>query len=141
MKMTPSHKWTFKTRLRSGAYGWKASALASKRLKEAVREIKSAAKSDLVLAGDGIVTLIERIWPSLQDIDTSSGSLGSAVNPVGPDERLPHAQIPRPRPPRRRRLRIKNSPNHWTTTPAAHTICCRRVKCYFLLMRSSWQAT
>ena len=54
--------------------------MASKRLKEAVREIKSAAKSDLVLAGDGVVTLIERIWPSLQDIDTSSGTLGGAVN-------------------------------------------------------------
>ena len=79
-KMNASHKWTFKTRFRSRAYGWRASALASKRLKEAVHEIKKAAKSDPVLAGDGVVTLLERIWPSLQGIDTSSGALGSAVN-------------------------------------------------------------
>ena len=78
--MNASHKWTFKTRFRYRAYGWRASALASKRLKEAVSEIKRAAKSDPVLAGDGVVTLMERIWPSLQDIDTSSGALGSAVN-------------------------------------------------------------
>ena len=78
--MSRSHKWTFKTRFRTGAYGWKASVLASRRLKEAVREIERAAKSDPVLAGEGVVTLLERLWPSLQDIDTSSGSLGNAVN-------------------------------------------------------------
>jgi hypothetical protein len=80
MKMNALHKWTFKTRFRSRAYGWRASALGAKRLKEAVREIKKAAKSDPVLAGDGVVTLLERIWPSFQDIDTSSGTLGGAVN-------------------------------------------------------------
>ena len=62
--MNASHKWTFKTRFRSRAYGWRASALASKRLKEAVREIKKAAKSDPILAADGVVTLLERIWPA-----------------------------------------------------------------------------
>ena len=42
-------------------------------------EIKAAAKSDPVAAGDGAVSLMERIWPAFQDIDTSSGALGTAV--------------------------------------------------------------
>jgi hypothetical protein len=40
------------------------------------------------VAADGIVTLAERLWPALQDIDTSSGALGSTVNRVL-DELLP----------------------------------------------------
>jgi len=76
----PAHKWTFKSRFRTNAYGWKGTALASKRLKEAVSEIKKVAKSDPVTAADGAVSLMERIWPALQGIDGSSGALGSAVN-------------------------------------------------------------
>ena len=76
----PAHKWTFKSRFRANAYGWKGTALASKRLKEAVSEIKKVARSDLVTAADGAVSLMERIWPALQGIDGSSGALGSAVN-------------------------------------------------------------
>ena len=38
------------------------------------------ARVDAVLAGDGIVSLMERIWPAFERIDTSSGALGSAVN-------------------------------------------------------------
>jgi len=75
----PTHKWTFKSRFRANAYGWKGTALATKRLKEAVSEIKKVAKTDLVTAADGAVGLMERIWPSLQGIDGSSGSLGNAV--------------------------------------------------------------
>jgi hypothetical protein len=37
------------------------------------------AKSDPVAAGDGVVSLMERIWPAFQGIDTSSGALGAAV--------------------------------------------------------------
>ena len=73
-------KWTFKARFRSKSYGWKGTSLATKRLSEAVREIKRMAKTDPVEAGDGAVALMERLWPSLQDIDGSSGALGSAVN-------------------------------------------------------------
>lgn len=78
--MAKSHKWTFKARFRAKAYGWRGTALASKRLKEAVREIQKIAKSDPVLAADGAVALMERLWASLQAIDTSSGTLGAAVN-------------------------------------------------------------
>lgn len=76
----PAYKWTFKSRFRANAYGWKGTALATKRLKEAVSEIKKVAKSDPVTAANGAVSLMERIWPSLQGIDGSSGALGSAVN-------------------------------------------------------------
>jgi len=38
--MVKTHKWTFKSRFRTNAYGWKGTTLASKRLKEAVSEIK-----------------------------------------------------------------------------------------------------
>ena len=72
-------KWQFKTKFRAKAYGWRGSRLAISRLKEAVSEIKAAAKSDPVVAGDGAVSLMERIWPAFQDIDTSSGALGTAV--------------------------------------------------------------
>jgi hypothetical protein len=75
----PVHKWTFKSRFRANAYGWQGTALASKRLREAVSEIKKVAKSDPATAADGAVGLMERIWPALQGIDGSSGALGSAV--------------------------------------------------------------
>jgi hypothetical protein len=74
------YRWAFKSRFRAHAYSWRGSALASKRLKEAVGEIKAVAKSDRKLAGEGIVSLIERLWPALEDIDTSSGVLGRVVH-------------------------------------------------------------
>ncbi|MDD2796199.1 hypothetical protein, partial [Acidocella sp.] len=77
--MATVRKWEFKSKFRANAYGWRGSNLAVTRLKEAAAEIKSVAKSDPVLAGDGVVSLAERIWPSLQGIDSSSGTLGSAV--------------------------------------------------------------
>lgn len=77
--MATVRKWEFKSKFRANAYGWRGSSLAITRLKEAAAEIKSVAKSDPVLAGDGVVSLAERIWPSLQGIDSSSGALGSAV--------------------------------------------------------------
>ena len=33
-----------------------------------------------VAAGEGAIVLMERLWPTFQDIDTSSGALGTAVN-------------------------------------------------------------
>jgi hypothetical protein len=72
--------WTFKSRFRAKAYSWKGSSLASKRLKEAVSEIKKVARTEVVTAADGAVSLFERFWPALEHIDTSSGALGGAVN-------------------------------------------------------------
>lgn len=73
-------KWTFPSRFRTGAYSWKASRLACQRLREAVSEIKKVARKDPVLGAEGAVSLLEKLWPALQHIDTSSGAVGSAVN-------------------------------------------------------------
>lgn len=78
--MVASHKWQFRSKFRANAYGWNGSRPAVDRLKAAVAEIRSVSKIDPVLAGDGVVLLAERIWPSLQNIDSSSGALGSAVS-------------------------------------------------------------
>ncbi len=77
---TTRHKWAFTARFRSRAYGWRGTDLATKRLKEAVTEIRKVARADPALAAEGAVALMERLWPALQDIDTSSGALGNAVN-------------------------------------------------------------
>jgi hypothetical protein len=77
--MASVREWRFKRKFRTNAYGWRASSLAIGRLKEAAAEIRSVAKSDPVAAGDGVVSLMERIWPAFQGIDTSSGALGAAV--------------------------------------------------------------
>jgi len=78
--MVKKNAWTFLARFRARAYGWKGSNLAIKRLKDAVTEIKKASRTDAVRAADGAVTLFERFWPSLEQIDTSSGALGNAVH-------------------------------------------------------------
>ena len=88
--MAAQYTWTFKSRLRSRAFGWKGSHLACQRLEEAVTEIKKVARTDPVTGGDGFVSLMERIWPAFQDVDTSSGALGGAVY-WAQDELLPIA--------------------------------------------------
>lgn len=78
--MSKEHKWQFAARFRTGAFGWRASRLAAQRLKEAVSEIRKTGRGDPVLAAEGAIKLIERLWPALQHIDTSSGLLGRVVN-------------------------------------------------------------
>jgi len=75
-----THKWTFHSRFRAGAYSWKASKLACQRLREAVSEIKKVAKKNPLIGAEGAVRLMEKIWPALEHVDSSSGALGSAVN-------------------------------------------------------------
>lgn len=79
MTPIPKHKWTLRARFRYRAFGWKGSRLASQRLKEAVAEIKKVAKADPIMAAEGAVVLMERIWPALEFVDSSSGALGAAV--------------------------------------------------------------
>ena len=76
----PKHRWAFKRYIKPNSFSWKSSSLARKRLKEALSEIKKVTKTDSRIAAYGIVDLAERIWPSFQDIDTSSGALGTAVH-------------------------------------------------------------
>jgi len=80
MSKPEKYKWTFPARFRTGAYSWKASRLACQRLREAVSEIKKVTKKDPVLGAEGAVRLIEKLWPALEHVDSSSGALGSVVN-------------------------------------------------------------
>ena len=50
------------------------------RLREAVTEITKVAKKDPLIGAEGVVRLMEMIWPALEHVDSSSGALGSAVN-------------------------------------------------------------
>jgi hypothetical protein len=73
------HKWEFMARFRRRAFGWKSQP-AITRVKQAVAEIKSVAKKAPVLAAEGAVAFLERVSPALEQVDSSSGSIGSAVN-------------------------------------------------------------
>jgi hypothetical protein len=44
-----------------------------------VGEIKRVSKADPVTAADGAVILIEKIWPALESVDSSSGAFGGSV--------------------------------------------------------------
>jgi len=76
----PQHSWKFKSHFRREAYSWKSTSLASKRMREAVSEIKKVAKKDKSLAGEGVIELFVRLYPALMQIDSSSGALGRAMN-------------------------------------------------------------
>ncbi len=79
MGKTNGYVWEFKPRFRHHAYGWKSQP-AIQRVKQAVTEIKKVARKDPVLAADGAVTLLERLSPALENVDSSSGAMGTAVN-------------------------------------------------------------
>ncbi len=76
--MAQQFKWEFRSHLRTNAFGWKGSSLAIKRLDEAVKEIRKS--KDPSLRAEGAILLFERMWPALQQIDSSSGALGTATN-------------------------------------------------------------
>jgi hypothetical protein len=75
-----AHKWQFPSHLRPNAFSWKSSRLAVQRIKQALGEISSVARHDPIHAAEGAVRLIERLSPALEQVDSSSGALGSAVN-------------------------------------------------------------
>jgi hypothetical protein len=80
-KATPraeAHKWEFKARFRRHAFGWKSQP-AITRIKQAVTEIKKVAKKEPVLAAEGAVAFLERVSPALEQVDSSSGAIGTAV--------------------------------------------------------------
>ena len=80
MNVEPAtHKWEFQARFRRHAFGWR-SRPAILRIKQAVSEIKKAVRRDPVLAADGAVLLLERISPALENVDSSSGAIGTVVN-------------------------------------------------------------
>ena len=74
-----SHRWEFKPRFRRHAFGWRSQP-AILRIREAVREIRGVARRDPVLGAEGAVTLLERLSPALERVDSSSGAIGTAVH-------------------------------------------------------------
>ena len=72
-------KWEFKGRFRRHAFGWKSQP-AIKRVKEAVSEIKKVARKDPTLAAEGATVFLERLSPAIENVDSSSGAIGNAVN-------------------------------------------------------------
>ena len=76
--MSP-HKWQFAPRFRRHAFGWRSDTPIL-RVKEAVSEIKSVARKDPVLAADGAVIFLEKLSPALEQVDSSSGAIGTAAN-------------------------------------------------------------
>ena len=74
-----AHTWQFSSRFRRNAFGWQ-SETPIQRIKEALTEIKQAAHADPALAAEDAVLLLEKLSPALQQVDSSSGALGSAVN-------------------------------------------------------------
>lgn len=79
MAKPEGHRWAFKARFRQRAFGWRSQP-AILRIKEAVSEIRSTARKDPALAADGAVAFLERLSPALEQVDSSSGAIGSAVN-------------------------------------------------------------
>src|SRR5258708_8891320 len=79
MPKTSGHAWRFKARFRRHAFGWKSQP-AIARLQEALSEITLVARIDPMLGAEGAVALLQRISPALENVDSSSAAIGTAVN-------------------------------------------------------------
>lgn len=71
--------WAFTKRFRRGGFGWRASRLAGERIAEALAEIRAVARHDPLRAADGAVRFLVKLSPALEQVDSSSGALGSAA--------------------------------------------------------------
>lgn len=74
-----AHNWAFAPRFGRRAFGWRSQP-AVQRVREAVAEIRKVAKKDPALAAAGAVLFIEKVSPALEEVDGSSGAIGTAVN-------------------------------------------------------------
>jgi len=74
-----AYKWQFSSRFRRNAFGWRSDT-PIQRIKEALSEIKAVARKEPVVAAEGAVLLLEKLSPALEQVDSSSGALGTAVN-------------------------------------------------------------
>lgn len=77
-RASATHKWAFKARFRARAFGWRSQP-AITRVREAVAEISKVAKKDPLLAAEGAIDFLERVSAALEQVDSSSGAIGSAV--------------------------------------------------------------
>lgn len=71
-------QWVFAPRFRRRGFGWRSQP-AIARVKEAVSEIKKVARKNPPLGAEGAVLLLEKISPALEQVDSSSGAIGTAV--------------------------------------------------------------
>jgi hypothetical protein len=74
-----AHKWEFRARFRRHAFGWKSQP-AIQRIKQASSEIRKVARRDPLLAAEGAVLFLERVSPAIENVDSSSGAIGTTVN-------------------------------------------------------------
>ena len=74
-----THKWQFVARFRYHAFGWQSDK-PLQRIKEALSEIKQVAKQEPALAAEGAVLFLEKISPAIEQVDSSSGAIGSLVS-------------------------------------------------------------
>ena len=74
------HRWEFKARFRRHAFGWRSQPAVGRASKQAVREIKGVTRRDPLLGAEGAVTFLERVSPALEQVDSSSGAIGTAVH-------------------------------------------------------------
>jgi len=74
-----AQRWVFTSRFRRRAFGWK-SRPAVERVGQALSEIRRVARTDSALAAEGAVLFLERVAPALEQVDSSSGAIGAAVN-------------------------------------------------------------
>ena len=78
-RASSKHVWTFASRFRRGAFGWRSDP-AIVRIKEALAEIKAHSKKEPMLAAEGAVLFLSKLSPALENIDSSSGAIGTAAN-------------------------------------------------------------
>ena len=74
-----THKWQFVARFRYHAFGWQSDK-PLQRIKKALSEIKRVAKQEPALAAEGAVLFLEKISPAIEQVDSSSGAIGSMVS-------------------------------------------------------------
>jgi hypothetical protein len=77
--MATTYKWQFAPRFRRNTFGWRSDT-PIRGIKEALVEIKAIAKKEPVLAAEGAVLFLEKLAPAIEQVDSSSGRIGSAVN-------------------------------------------------------------
>jgi hypothetical protein len=78
-KTANKHAWAFAPRFRRGAFGWR-SDLAITRIKEALTEIMAFNRKEPMLAAEGAVLFLTKLSLALENVDGSSGAIGSAAN-------------------------------------------------------------
>ena len=78
-KASSKHVWTFASCFRRGAFVWRSDP-AITRINEALTEIKAVNRKAPMLAAEGSVLFLTKFSPSLENIDSSSGAIGTAFN-------------------------------------------------------------